>query len=175
MDWLSSSSVTATIGLISLVLSLVGFPLTVIGLRLTYLQAQRAETAAEASSRAVREFKDQVDRQAASRDVSQAMYAIDVTRQHLRNDAWNDAATSYEDARRALVRLQEQRGYVQENQRERFAAMLDHMSAFCDAVDAYPTGKSKLPDKSKVFSAIRENYQILVSVRNALERGPSDV
>lgn len=175
MSWIYSPAVSSITGLAGLALSLVGFPLTVIGLRLTYLQARRAETAADASIRAVREFKDQVDRQAAARDVSQAMYAIDVTRRHLRNDAWNDAADSYEDARRALVRLQQHDGYVREDQKERFTAMLDHMAAFCDAVDASPTGKSKLPDKGKVFSAIRENYQILVSVRNSLERGQADV
>lgn len=169
MTGLFSATNSGVVGGLSLVVSVVGLILTLLGLWLTYRQAEAAATSADASIRAVEDFKFRLGQYNAARDLTEALYAIDSTRSHLNNEMWKDASISYEDARRALIRLsgvEEIRPLVN----DRFETILSNMGGLCDQINAAVSGKAKLPNKSKSLTVMRENYDYILTIRTALER-----
>ena len=98
MYWLFDPQRSAEVGAYGFLLSVFGTVLTLVGLWATYRQAAKAKSSAKEAEAAVKEFKFRADRYDAHRDLSQATYALEMTKRHLNNDAWRDAAETYEDA-----------------------------------------------------------------------------
>jgi hypothetical protein len=171
--WLFDPHNSAAVGALGLIVGLVGFPLTVVGIWLTYRQARDAETAAHAAERAASELQFRIERYSAYRDISEASVSIDAARRHLANAAWADASEMYELARRAVVRVHVAPVGLEDELRAQLRLMADHMAAFCDRVDSALGGKGTLPDATKVYAAIRQNYETLVLVKTAIEEGIS--
>lgn len=169
MDWLFIPENAPAVGAISLLLSVLGTVLTLIGLYITFRQARKAASSAEVATSAVRDFKFRVSHQDASRDISEASYALDTTRRHLSNTAWRDAVDSYEDARRAFIRMLMVLPNLPEEVKSRITSSVDQMAKFCDKVDAALSNKGPYPDPSKAKIVIRRNYELLASVQKVLE------
>jgi hypothetical protein len=167
--FLSSNAVT--VGAWSFVVGLTGLCLTLAGLYLTYREATRARTAAEAADRAVDRFRFRASQYESYRDASEAAYALDVTKRHLNNDAWTDAGQSYEDARRALVRIRNNAENLDDDTLALLNTMIDQMVSFCNAVDSGLAGKRKLPEKPKALAAIRNNHDRIVIVQHMIQKG----
>jgi len=156
---------------LGLLLSVFGTCLTLCGLFLTYRQAKAAASAAETANVAVGNFKFRVSQHDISRDVSEATYALDTTRRHLNNDAWKDAIDSYEDARRAIVRMMMAKDILSDDLKEGLRRASEQMRKFCDKVDAALAGKGGFPDSEKAKAVIRKNYELLTLVQNGLNEG----
>jgi hypothetical protein len=167
--WLFSPAYAAQVGGISFLLGALGTVLTLWGLFLTYRQAKRARTEAAAATQAVSDFRFRLDHYDASRDLAQAAYAMEITRRHLNNDAWKDAVDSYEEARRAIIRVGLTSVELPDEHRRRLGLVASHMQTFCNAVDAARAGKGVFPDKTKVFTTIRRHYGAIVSLQRHLE------
>lgn len=171
ISWLLDPANAPFLALISFVIGALGTAATLCGLYLTFLQAKKAVSAADQATDAVKKFKFQVNRHDASRDISQATYALDATGRHLDNGAWRDVVDSYEDARRAIIRLDLAKLDLSDPQREALKRMAAQMSQFCNKVDAARSGKGAYPDPSKAKIVIRRNYELLASVQRALQEG----
>lgn len=170
-DPLFDPAYSAQLGGWSFLLGIIGTILTLFGLYLTYRQARTARRAAIAAGDAVREFRFRSDRYDAFRDLSQASYALDMTRRHLNNDAWRDAAESYEDARRAIIRVQTSTTDLSDGESRRLSKICSHLTSFCDKVDAALAGKVEYPDQAKVMNAIRRHHETLAALQRSLQEG----
>lgn len=159
--------------LTGLLLSILGTILTLIGLYLTYRKARLAASAADAATGAVASFKFRSLQHDTSRDVSEAAYALDTTRRHLNNSAWRDAIDSYEDARRAIVRMRMATTVIPEELRESLRKSSEQIRKFCEKVDAALADKGDFPDSEKAKAVIRKNYELLTSVQQMLHEGLS--
>ena len=176
--WLFSSDNSATIGASGLLITTIGFALTAWALRLTYLQAREAkkaadsaETAAGAAKTAIGNFQFKLDRYAAYRDLSEAEFAMDACKHHLEDEpAWRHASDSYDAARRALIRICQFPDALPADLADRLRQISDHMRQFCDKVDAANAKKGAYPDRSKVSSAIRDNYETLAAAKLYFEK-----
>jgi hypothetical protein len=126
IPWLLDPVNAPLLTLISFLIGALGTAATLYGLYLTFLQAKKAVSAADQATDAVEKFKFQVNRHDASRDISQATYALDVTGRHLDNSAWRDVVDSYEDARRAIIRLDIAKLNLSDEQREALKKMAAH-------------------------------------------------
>lgn len=166
--WIFRPENSSLVGGASFVLTSVGILLTLIGVYATYRQASRARSAAEAADNAVRDFRFRAASYDGYRDVSEAAYALEVTRRHLNNDAWSDASDSYEDARRALVRIRNNLPSLDDEGSSMVDLMTDQMANFCKAVDRALSGKRSFPDKAKCLEAIRINYDRIVIIRHSI-------
>jgi hypothetical protein len=98
--WLFAPTNSPQVGGVGLLLSVFGTILTLLGLYVTYRQAKKAKTTAQAAATAVAKFKFRADHYDAYRDLNHAAYAMETTRRHLDNDAWKDAVESYDDGLR---------------------------------------------------------------------------
>jgi hypothetical protein len=170
-NWLFGVSNSAVVGAWSFLIGIAGFALTLAGLYLTYRQASQARTAAEAADDAVERFRFRASQYESFRDTSEAAYALDVTKRHLNNGAWTDAGQSYEDARRALVRVKNNASGLDAEAHQLLDTMIGQMVSFCNAVDGGLSGKKQLPDKSKALAAIRTNHDRLVIVQHTIHKG----
>lgn len=150
-----------------------GLLLTLTGLYFTFRQAKKAATAADAATEAVREFRFRVNFQDASRDISEAAYALDTTRRHLNNGAWRDAVDSYEDARRAIIRIDIALPNLAPEHQNAIRRASEQMRRFCDKIDAAMAGKAEFPDPAKAQAVIRRNYELLALIQRTLEESVS--
>jgi hypothetical protein len=166
LKWLLDPSHGPTVALISLSVGVVGIVLTLGGLYFTFRQAKKAADA-------VRDFRLRVSRQDASRDMSEAAYALDTTRRHLNNGAWKDAVDSYEDARRAFIRIDVAAITMPEEHREAIRRSADQMGRFCNKVDTALSNKGSYPDTAKAKAVIRKNYELLAVIQRVLEESVS--
>lgn len=173
MSWVTDPANSALLGGWSFILAVGGTFLTLIGLWATFYQAREARRSARDAEQAVSDFKFRADRYDAFRDLSQASYAFEMTKRHLNNDAWRDAAESYEDARQAIIRMQLAAPEVAEAEAKRLKGMTTHMANFCDAVELGDSGKGVYPDKLKVLATIRRNYATIVTMQRALQEDRS--
>ena len=173
MKWVFDPAHAVEVGGYGLLLSVLGTLLTLIGLYATYRQAKKAKKSATDAEAAVREFKFRADRYDAHRDLSQATYALEMTKRHLNNDAWRDAGDTYEDARQAIIRMQHAVPDLDLSKKASLTKITGHMANFCNAVDTAVAGKGVYPDKLKVLSTIRKNYEVIVIVQRSLEHGAS--
>jgi len=171
MYWLFDSARSAEVSGYGLLLSIIGTLLTLIGLYATYRQAAKAKASAKDAESAVRDFKFRADRYDAHRDLSQATYALEMTKRHLNNDAWRDAADTYEDARQAIIRMHHAAPDLVPAEKSALTKMTGHMASFCNAVETALAGKGAYPDKFKVSATIRRNYEVIVSVQRSLQHG----
>lgn len=171
MGWLFDPARSTEVGAYSLLLSILGTLLTLFGLYATYRQAAKAKQSAKDAEAAVRDFKFKADRYDAHRDLSQATYALEMTKRHLNNDAWRDAADTYEDVRRAIIRMQHAVTDIGPSDKAALTKMTGHMASFCNAVEAAAANKAEYPDKFKVLATIRRNYEVIVSVQRSLKDG----
>lgn len=174
MSWLFDSANSADVGAYSFLLSVLGTLLTLAGLYATYRQAAKAKKSASDAETAVREFKFRAGRYDAHGDLSQAAYALQMTKRHLNNDAWRDAADTYEDARQAIIRMQHATPDLEGPNKTALTRMTGHMASFCNAVEAAAAGKADYPDKFKVLATIRRNYEVIVGVQRSLEDGAQE-
>lgn len=170
IDFLATPVGTVWLSLIGLVISALGFPLTVVGLRLTYLQAGRAKTAAETAYDAVENFKFKLDRHSAYRDVSQAGSLIDAAQKFMGKGAWSDASEAYENARRAIIRIIKADLALLPELEAELKSMSEHMALFCNKVDTASAGKGGYPNANKVIATIRTHYDVLAAVRASIEK-----
>lgn len=171
MAWIFDPAHSVQVGASSLLISLFGTILTLIGLYATYRQAAKAKASAKDAQSAVREFKFRADRYDAHRDLSQATYALEMTKRHLNNEAWLDAAETYEDARQAIIRMQHAVPELAQADRSALGRMATHMANFCNTVETALADKGDYPDKFKVLATIRRNYEVIVSVQRSLQDG----
>jgi len=144
--------------------------LTVLGLWLTYKQAKKATSAAQAAELAVNAFQIKLDRYSAYKDVVEAMHAMDAAGKFVKLESWADASEYYENSRRALVRLKQSQVDLDTGLQDGILQICSHMSAFSNRVDTARSGKGTFPNKTKVLSSIRENYGLLTSVKMNLEK-----
>ena len=170
LSWLFDAQQSAVVGGVSLVLSAIGLILTLLGLYFTYRQASLARSAAEDADRAVENFRFRAAQYDSFRDLSEAAYALEVAKRHLTNDAWTDAGDSYEDARRALVRVRNNEHSLDAEAANLIDTMTSQMANFCSSVDRAKAGKRSFPDKSKCLQAIRKNYDRLTIVRHSVQK-----
>ncbi|NTS63638.1 hypothetical protein HRV97_00515 [Sphingomonas sp. HHU CXW] len=174
MPWLFDPANSAAVGAYGLILGIIGLPLTLWGLYITFKQARLATTSADLAINAVKEFKARVSEQDTSRDISEALYALDITKRHIGNNAWRDALDSYEDARRAFIRINLANVPLANQSRIDLQKAINQMNAFCDKVEAALSGKSDYPETVKVSAIIRRNYELLLTVQNGLTEGPAN-
>ncbi|HEU0099427.1 MAG TPA: hypothetical protein VFQ67_11715 [Allosphingosinicella sp.] len=154
-------------------LNVAGLVCTLIAFYLTYLQARKAATSAERARHAVEQFKFRTTLHDAARDLSEAAYALDITRRHLNNGSWRDAVDSYEDGRRAIIRVDIALPDLPQDRRDALTKMSDQMRLFCEKVDAAAAGKGQYPDQVKALAVIRKNYELLASLQRHLDEGVS--
>jgi hypothetical protein len=163
---------------VSLIVTLLGFALTAWALRLTYdqarqakLSAESAENAADAAALAVRDVRFKLDRYSAYRDLSEAEFAMNACKQHLQGEpSWSNASDNYDIARRALIRVAQIPNAVPDAVRSDIRMIIEHISMFCDQVDAARYSKSRYPNPTTVSSAIRKNYETLAAAKAAIEK-----
>lgn len=170
MQWLLAPDQAPLVGVVALFITIGGFCVTVWALWKTYKQAEEAELAADAAKVAVGALQFRIDGYSAFRDVNEAMLNIDGCKKHLRNEAWRDASDVYEAAHRAVVRLTLCDIDFGRKLSADLVKLATHTKAFCDQVDAALVGKGELPDRAKVYSAIRDNYKILSAASSFLEK-----
>jgi hypothetical protein len=168
--WAISDAGAPVLGAISFLATITGLALALWGLRLTYLQAQRAEAAANSSKDAIDAFKVKVDQYSVYRDIGEALLAIDNTRRHLVNDSWADSCQSYEIALRAVIRVQQSTVEFEPKLKGQLEAVAKNMRRFCDRVDAALAQKGQYPNKAKVMSVMREHHEALAAAKSAIER-----
>lgn len=152
-----------------LLLSLFGFAATAYGLYRTYQQAKDANNAAEISAEELAKFKVRTQKADAYRDLSEAQYALEMTKKHLNNDAWSDAGDSYEDARRAIIRVKAALPTMDDGIAEALNNIELHGRKFCEQIDIGLAKKGELPDKAKTLAAIRESYGTMFTIQNSIE------
>ena len=103
--WLFDPLNAASVGAWGLILGVFGTILTLVGLFATYRQAKKARSTSAAASAAVEQFQFRLQSYESSNDLSHASGALENTRRYLTNDLWKDASDTYDEARRAAVRL----------------------------------------------------------------------
>jgi hypothetical protein len=175
VSWIFDPAQSAAVGGYGLILSFVGTLLTLFGLYATYRQARTARRSAEDAEAAVKDFRFRSDRYDSFRDLSQASYALEMTKRHLNNDAWRDASESYEDARRAIIRVRLSAPDLPDQSRKSLGQIASHMAAFCDAVDRAVADKGDYPDTFKVLATIRKNYETIAVIQRSLKEEPRNV
>jgi hypothetical protein len=171
MHWLVDPAHSAEVSGYSLLLGVVATVLTLLGLFATYRQAVQAKRSARDAETAVKECRFRASQYDAYRDLSQASYALEMTKRHLNNNGWRDASETYEDARQAIIRMQHAVEQLAPTDAAALSKMTGHMANFCNAVDAALSGKGNYPDKFKVLATIRRNYEVIVSVQRSLQDG----
>ena len=171
MDWLFDPAHAVEVAAYGFLLAVFGSLVTLMGRGATYWQARDAKRSAKDAQKAVQEFKFRSDRYYAFRDLSQASYALEMTKRHLNNDAWRDAAESYDDARQAIIRMQLAAPEIMPGDGKSLSRMTSHMASFCNAVDAALADKGDFPDKFKVMATMRRNYETIVTLQRSLQEG----
>ncbi len=167
-NWLLNPGNATNVAAISFIVGGVGTLLTLIGLFFTFIQARRAASAASLVRTAVNDFRFRLSHHDAARDASEALYALDVTRRHLNNDAWRDAVDSYEDARRAILRIIMSLPTLDANIILDLHRTASQMRLFCNKVDAALGQKSEYPDVAKSKAVIRKNYDSVAAVQRLI-------
>lgn len=84
-------------------LTVVGFALTIFGLFLTWRQLRKTQNATAAVEAELHRIQIAIASYDAAHEISRAIEALDATRRHLRNAAWQDVADGYEVFRRSLL------------------------------------------------------------------------
>ncbi|WP_373475953.1 hypothetical protein [Sphingorhabdus sp.] len=169
LDWIFDTGNTASVGALSFLIGIFGTGLTLVGLFYTFREARRAVSAADHAQIAVENFKLRVTQHDAGRDVAEASYALDITRRHLNNGSWNDASDSYEDARRAIIRMTMSIPSLPDVQKEKLRKMAEQIQRLCNKIDAAQSGKGEYPDVAKAKTVIRSNYEVLAAIKKYIE------
>lgn len=174
-SWFLDPHNAPKVAYLGLWMGLIALAATISGLYLTYRQARAAKenseaatTAAEAARGAVENFKFRVAQYDISRDLSEAQYALDTTRRHLTKGAWSDAGDSYEDARRAVIRIDLSCEGLSEKDREQLQKAARQMADFCKKIDAASAQKGDYPDETKALAVIRKNYELLAGIQKRI-------
>jgi len=169
--WLIDPGNGPLISAIGIVLTVLGFPLTLVGLYWTYNQAKAATHAAAAAELAVKNFKMQIVRYDASKDLAFAMAALKNTLRHLDNESWETVVGSYDEAREAFIRILKNVSDLDEATLNNLSTISEQIRRFCDKVDRASGGKDSYPDKNKAKSAIRKNYSLVIDIQKYLYQG----
>jgi hypothetical protein len=148
-----------------------GLIVGVFGFWKTLQQIKLVKSATEAAEDAISNLKFKVARYDASRDLSQASYAVETAKRCLDNESWRDASDAYEDARKALVRVQLASGLICDSHKEILKEICTHMVSFSYDVDAAIFGKGEYPDKIKIKHIIRQNYENILIIQNSISEG----
>lgn len=175
LNWLLEPNNSAAVGAISFVIGVFGTTLTLFGLFFTFREAKRAGSAADQAQAAVENFKFRVTQHDAGRDVAEASYALEITRRHLNNCSWNDASDSYEDARRAIIRITMSVQTLAGSHRDDLKRMSDQIRRLCDKIDSAQAGKGSFPDIAKAKTVIRSNYETLAVIKKHIEEANPNV
>lgn len=175
LNWLIDANNSSVVGAISFVIGTVGTIFTILGLVFTFREAKRAVSAAAQAQAAVESFKFRVTQHDAGRDAAEASYALEITRRHLNNGSWIDASYSYEDARRAIIRITMSVQTLADSHRDDLRKMSEQIRKFCDKIDSAQAGTCSFPDIAKAKTVIRRYYETLEVIKKHIEEAKPNV
>lgn len=148
--------------------SIVSLALTVIGFWITFQQLRKTKTAATAAQLAATNVKNRLAEYDATHDVAEARYALGVSMDHVNNDAWENAVKSYEDVRRAILRL---RAFIPDDDTETIAhadTMIKKIGRFCKVVELALDSNGSMPSKANVKSSMRKDFESIMKFERLL-------
>lgn len=140
------------------------------GFWITLVQLARVRTSTDAANDAINAFRLKLKTQNASREIAEALTAIETTKRYLISNNWTDASQSYETVLRSLIRLQSSNVIQSDVHRATLGKNINHISAFCDKVDAARAEKAAYPDKHKVLPALRKMTENLMIFQTHVEK-----
>jgi hypothetical protein len=169
--WLIDPKNAQTLTAWGFVIGVAGFAITLAGFALAYWRLSKLETASGAATTAVQNFKLRVTQYDAANDAAEARYAILSARRHLDNDAWRDVVESYEDARRAMLRIGP--GALGDDPAilEEIRKMNVHIDKLCTIIDRATNDPQKAyPDKTTTLKSIRKHQDTIYRVNQVLQQ-----
>lgn len=167
---LSSSENSPALGAVSFLLSIIGLPIGLWGLRLTYVQAKNAVLTTEQLKREINAFDFRKQQYDAFSDASEARKAMEAAGKLIKLGSWQDAAVSYDDARRSILSIKLSCKHLPKRMQASLNAITDHLHVFGEHVDAATAGKGAFPDQTKVLAAIRRNCDTLTEIQVEIQR-----
>jgi hypothetical protein len=172
--WLTDPKNNQTVAGLSFILGAAGFAITLAGFALAYWRIRRLETAADAAAAAVRDFKLRIVQYDAANDASEARYALLSARRHLNNDGWRDVAESFEDGRRAILRMMPSFATIDPELHKDVEKFTSHASKVCLIIDKGLNDPSKpFPDKAGLNSSLRKHLDTIQRVQSILQQKAS--
>lgn len=149
-------------GLLGLLLSLVGFAIT-------FRQLAKTKDASEAARVAVERIRNSLAVFDGANEASRASYALGTTLTHVRNGMWRDAADSYADVRRSLMRLRSIE-YVALSHQPDIDEAMNFIARLCDRIEAQKSKGSFSIDVAKTCSIIRDHDELLVHIQESIKK-----
>ncbi len=170
LEWLSDPQQRDYVAAWGFIITLGGTLLTIVGLALTYKQVKHARISTEKVRMEIEAFEFRRRQHDAFADAGEAKTAMESAGKLLRVDSWDGASGTYDEARKAVLRIQLACQYLERPHLRALKVITDHLSDFSNRVDAARAGKGTMPEKDKVLAAIRRHCDSLTTIQVTLQK-----